>query len=73
MTNIVINHSQNLSGHDTILHSLSINNDDVMVSCGDNGSVKFWDWKTGYNFQTLQTRVQPGDWCGCVTVDTSLV
>ena len=27
---------------------------------GDNGSLYFWDWKTGYNFQKLQTAVQPG-------------
>ena len=26
----------------------------------DNGSMYFWDWKTGYNFQRLQTTVQPG-------------
>ena len=27
---------------------------------GDNGSLYFWDWKTGYNFQKIQTQVQPG-------------
>ena len=27
---------------------------------GDNGSVHFWDWRSGYNFQRLQTTVQPG-------------
>lgn len=27
---------------------------------GDNGSLLFWDWKTGYNFQKHQTTVQPG-------------
>ncbi len=26
----------------------------------DNGSLHFWDWKTGYNFQRLQTVPQPG-------------
>ena len=26
----------------------------------DNGSMQFFDWRTGYNFQTEQTRVQPG-------------
>jgi len=26
----------------------------------DNGSLYFWDWKTGYNFQRLQTIPQPG-------------
>ena len=27
---------------------------------GDNGSMYFWDWKSGYNFQRIQTTVQPG-------------
>ncbi|KAJ3325460.1 hypothetical protein HDV06_004319 [Boothiomyces sp. JEL0866] len=27
---------------------------------GDNGSMYFWDWKTGYNFQTNQAIAQPG-------------
>ena len=26
----------------------------------DNGSLYFWDWKTGYNFQRIQSTVQPG-------------
>ena len=26
----------------------------------DNGSLYFWDWKTGYNFQRIQAAVQPG-------------
>lgn len=26
----------------------------------DNGSLHFWDWKTGYNFQRIQSTVQPG-------------
>jgi pleiotropic regulator 1 len=26
----------------------------------DNGSMHFWDWKTGYNFQRLQALAQPG-------------
>ena len=31
------------------------------LSCtGDNGSIYFWDWRTGYNFQKIQTTVQPG-------------
>ena len=25
----------------------------------DNGSMHFWDWKTGYNFQRLQALAQP--------------
>ena len=33
-----------------------------MVSCitGDNGSMHFWDWRSGHCFQKLQTQVQPG-------------
>ena len=27
---------------------------------GDNGTMHFWDWKTGYNFQRFQSQVQPG-------------
>lgn len=27
---------------------------------GDNGSMSFWDWKTGYRFQSLDTTSQPG-------------
>ena len=27
---------------------------------GDNGTVYFWDWRSGYNFQKFQTQVQPG-------------
>jgi len=26
----------------------------------DNGTLHFWDWKTGYNFQKQQTIAQPG-------------
>lgn len=51
---------KNFSGHNTIVNTLSVNDDNVLVSCGDDGSMKFWDWKTGYNFQTLDTIVQPG-------------
>lgn len=29
-------------------------------SLGDNGSLWFWDWTSGHNFQQSQTIVQPG-------------
>lgn len=37
----------------------------VLIGClyvieGDNGSLWFWDWKSGHNFQQAQTIVQPG-------------
>eukprot|EP00164_Ancoracysta_twista_P005046 GFYU01006869.1.p1 GENE.GFYU01006869.1~~GFYU01006869.1.p1 ORF type:complete len:434 (-),score=118.50 GFYU01006869.1:97-1398(-) len=51
---------QNYTGHNSMINSLVINRDNVMVSGGDNGSMYFWDWKTGYNFQRLDTIVQPG-------------
>lgn len=51
---------QNLSGHSSIINSLAANADNVLVSGADNGSLYFWDWKTGYNFQRLQTIPQPG-------------
>eukprot|EP01095_Lingulamoeba_sp_RSL-Kostka_P010965 TRINITY_DN403_c0_g1_i1.p1 TRINITY_DN403_c0_g1~~TRINITY_DN403_c0_g1_i1.p1 ORF type:complete len:466 (-),score=147.77 TRINITY_DN403_c0_g1_i1:254-1651(-) len=50
----------NLSGHNSIINDLSINHDNVLVSGGDDGSLQFRDWKTGYCFQETQTIVQPG-------------
>lgn len=54
------NFIQNLSGHNAIVNCLGINEDNVLVSGGDNGTLYFWDWRTGYNFQRLQAPVQPG-------------
>lgn len=51
---------QNLSGHNAIINTLACNSDGVLVSGADNGTMHFWDWKTGYNFQRLQAAVQPG-------------
>ena len=51
---------QNLSGHNAIVNSLAMNSDGVLVSGGDNGSMFFWDWRTGYNFQRMQAAAQPG-------------
>lgn len=54
------NFVQNYSGHEAIVNTLAINADNVLVSGGDNGTLKFWDWKSGYNFQSLESLVQPG-------------
>jgi len=43
-----------------IVNCLGINYDDVFVAGYDNGMMQFRDWKTGYNFHTEQTKVQPG-------------
>ena len=48
---------QNLSGHNAIVNCLAANADGVLVSGADNGTMYFWDWKTGYNFQRFQVGV----------------
>lgn len=32
----------------------------IVGPLADNGTLHFWDWKTGYNFQKQQTVAQPG-------------
>lgn len=54
------NFIQNLTGHNAIINTLAMNSDSVLVSGADNGTMYFWDWKTGYNFQRIQAAVQPG-------------
>ncbi len=54
------NFIQNLTGHNAIVNCMAVNSDGVLVSGADNGTMHFWDWKTGYNFQRLQAPVQPG-------------
>lgn len=49
----------NFEGHNSIINSLSVNQD-VMFSGGDNGSMSFWDWKTGHRFQAMDSIAQPG-------------
>ncbi|PON88343.1 Guanine nucleotide-binding protein, beta subunit [Trema orientale] len=49
-----------LSQQKTIINAMAINDDGVMTTGGDNGSLWFWDWKSGHNFQQAQTIVQPG-------------
>jgi len=52
---------KNMSNHNAkIVDSLAVNDDGVLVSGGDDGSMQFWDYKTGYQFQTAQSIVQPG-------------
>lgn len=50
----------NMSGHNSSINALAVNEDGVMVSGGDNGSMNFWDYDTGYCFQKSNTIVQPG-------------
>ncbi|KAJ1434486.1 WD40-repeat-containing domain protein [Ochromonadaceae sp. CCMP2298] len=51
---------RNFSGHNTPMNAVAVNEDGVAVSCGDNGSLHFWDYDTGYCFQKSSTIVQPG-------------
>lgn len=51
---------QNLTGHNTIINDLVVNEDGVLVSAGDNGTLQFWDWRTGHCFQQQMTIAQPG-------------
>lgn len=51
---------QNLSGHNSIVNCLATNQQNVLVSGGDNGTLFFWDWRTGYNFQRKLSPVQKG-------------
>ena len=51
---------QNFDGQNAIINTLSVNEDNVLFSGGDNGSIGLWDWKTGHKFQTLETTAQPG-------------
>ena len=46
--------------HSTVINTLAVNRDNVLVSGADNGSLYFFDWESGYNFQKIQTPLQPG-------------
>jgi len=50
----------NFTGGGGIVNSLSLNADGVLVAGGDNGSLRFWDYATGYCFQEEQSRPQSG-------------
>lgn len=43
-----------------IVNCLAVNEDGVMVSGGDDGSMWSWDWKSGNCFQQQESPIQPG-------------
>jgi pleiotropic regulator 1 len=49
-----------LSNQRTIVNSMAVNEDGIMATGGDNGSLWFWDWKSGHCFQSESVQVQPG-------------
>jgi pleiotropic regulator 1 len=51
---------QNLSGHSSLINTMACNEDGVLFSGGDNGSMYFWDYLSGYNFQRAESTPQPG-------------
>lgn len=47
----------------TMINGLALNRDNVMASGGDNGTLWFWDWKSGNCFQARKkktTHPEPG-------------
>lgn len=53
---------RNLSGqhHEKLVNALAVNDDGVLASGGDDGSLCFWDYSGAHCFQSEQTVVQPG-------------
>jgi len=51
---------QNFEGHNSIINTLAVNEDNVLMSGGDDGTMSFWDWKTGHRFQQGESIAQPG-------------
>jgi len=51
---------QNFEGAGGIINTLSVNEDDILFSGADNGEMCFFDWKSGYRYQRLDTTAQPG-------------
>ncbi|KAG0458069.1 hypothetical protein HPP92_023226 [Vanilla planifolia] len=49
-----------LSQQKSIINSMAVNEDGILATAGDNGSLWFWDWKSGHCFQQAQAVVQPG-------------
>lgn len=51
---------QNFSPADSIINTISVNEDNVTFAGGDDGSCSFYDWKTGHRFQHGEQVAQPG-------------
>lgn len=44
----------------SIVNCMALNEDGVLASGGDNGSLWLWDWRSGNVFQQQDSIVQPG-------------
>eukprot|EP00596_Hydrurales_sp_CCMP1899_P003853 CAMPEP_0119045608 /NCGR_PEP_ID=MMETSP1177-20130426/41229_1 /TAXON_ID=2985 /ORGANISM="Ochromonas sp, Strain CCMP1899" /LENGTH=455 /DNA_ID=CAMNT_0007017663 /DNA_START=119 /DNA_END=1483 /DNA_ORIENTATION=- len=51
---------QNISGHNSVVNCAAVNEEGIVASCGDDGTINFWDYGTGYRFQNTKTIPQPG-------------
>ncbi|KAL3154918.1 Prolactin-2C3 [Trebouxia sp. C0009 RCD-2024] len=49
-----------LQNQKSIVNTMAVNEDGVLASGADNGSLWLWDWKSGNCFQQHATQVQPG-------------
>ncbi|KAH3678388.1 hypothetical protein WICMUC_001405 [Wickerhamomyces mucosus] len=45
---------------ESIVNTISINQDNVMFAGNDDGTLSFYDWRSGYKFQDLSTTNIPG-------------
>lgn len=50
----------NFVGHEAIINTMSVNEEGVMFSGADNGSLTMWDYHSGLPFQHLKDIPQPG-------------
>lgn len=50
----------NFRGHNSVINSAACNQDGVLVTSADDGTMNFWDYATGYNFQSTRATAQPG-------------
>jgi pleiotropic regulator 1 len=55
---------RNIQGHDAIINGAVIREADrgssILIGGADNGFLHFWDWSSGYKYQSLQVDPQPG-------------
>jgi pleiotropic regulator 1 len=49
-----------IAAANTIVNSIAINDDNVMVTGSDNGYLEFYDWRSGQAFQRLESPPQLG-------------
>ncbi|KAH7385695.1 WD40-repeat-containing domain protein [Pyrenochaeta sp. MPI-SDFR-AT-0127] len=50
----------NFGPTNSIVNTLSVNEDNVLFAGGDDGNASFYDWKTGHRFQHTESIAQPG-------------